>query len=142
AAVSPAQLSAGVQQLTAMTGPCVEIHVSKRESEFAVKASATTSGNYSIPVSLTVSSEPPFKIVGLFLQTTVKLASTLEASIQDLEKLDGQTSLCIKDITKKKILAAKDTAKSMPIGSTFKLYVLGELARQIATKKHRWDEVV
>lgn len=142
AAVPAPQLTAGVKQITTMTGSCDEIHVSKREGEFAAKAIVTTSGNYSIPVSLTVSPEPPNKIIGLFLQTPVKLSSSIDDVVDDLKELEGQTSVCVMDVTKNKVLAAKDTVNSMPIGSTFKLFVLGALVQAVETKVHRWDEVV
>ena len=142
AAVSPAQLTAGVQQLTAMTGRCEEIHISSRVSEHSVKAAATTSGNYSIPISLTVSAEPPFKIIGLFLQSPVKLASSLSEIEKELAGFEGQTSIYVFDVTKNAVLSAKDTARSFPIGSTFKLFILGDLVHSINQRKHRWDEVV
>jgi beta-lactamase class A len=141
AAVTPEQIRTGVGQISATTGACTSIRITSRQGGYGALAEALTVNMYSIPVSITVEDKPPHKIIGLFLKTPVKISANFDSVIKDLSALPGSTSLCVVDIANKKVLAQKDTSRAQPIGSTFKLYVLGELARCTQAGTHRWSEV-
>lgn len=142
AAVPAAQLKAGVSSLTSTTGSCTSISVTKRNSATSVVASALMTNNYSVPVVLTIEESAPHLIAGLFLKPPVKLASDLTTIIGDLGALPGTTSICVVDVSNNTVLASKDTLRALPMGSTFKLYILGELARSVSQGTLRWEQVI
>lgn len=141
-AVPAEQLTAGVQRLAVVSGPCTEIHITKRVSGASVEAAAITAKNYSIPVILTIEETSPYRIAGLFLKSPEKLSTDLANVALDLAKLEGKTSICIVDLDSNKTLLAADTGRAMPIGSAFKLYILGRLTSSVLEGKHSWNQVL
>ncbi|MCP3736409.1 class A beta-lactamase-related serine hydrolase [Sphingomonas sp. RP10(2022)] len=86
----------------------------------------------------------PHAIAGLRITGTTASDDSAAKVTADLARLPGETHLgvyALGDAAPAPILAVKDDAKA-PLGSAFKLWVLAELARQVATGTHRWDEVV
>lgn len=142
AKVPPMQLQAGVSGLVKSLGTCTDITITEQRSPVAAKAEAVMSGGFVIPVTINVEALPPHRIDGLFLRSPVKRGTSLDAVIEDLRSLPGSTSLLAMNLTKGTVLAAKDTSLTLPIGSTFKLYILGELARSIDARTRTWGDVV
>ncbi len=140
--VPPKQLMAGVASLSSLTGDCISTKVVTRTSDVTAQAEALTANSYSIAISLSVEEEEPYRINGLFLKSPVKVARTLDSFVDELKKLDGTTSLCVVNLSKGSVVVQKDTSLLLPIGSTFKLYILGELVRSIKSGKRSWDDVV
>lgn len=136
------QLTSIVQQMTRQTGPCTSIRVVERTSAYQVRAEATTKQGFVIPVFLTVAASPPHRIEGLFLRPPVKPQRTIVDLLSSFRSLSGKVSLNITDVTKGAVIAAIDTLAVLPIGSTFKLYVLGELLRVIRRGERRWTDIV
>ncbi len=141
ATVPPSQLRMGVAQITSATGACTSITITSRQGEHTVFADAVTENGYSIPVTMSIEEKAPHRIVGLFLKPPVKIAENFDAILRDLSKLNGKTSICIVDLDSGRVVLQRDTSSYLPIGSAFKLYILGELERSIAAGEHRWDEV-
>ena len=140
--VPPMQLAMGVNQLTAQTGACVGIKITKRTNNTVAKGEISTVNGYSIPFDLTIEPGPPYLIAGLFLHSPEKSGGDLSSTLEEFKKLKGAKSLCVVNLTHGKVVASLDTALSLPIGSAFKLYVLGELTRSCIAGEHRWDEVI
>jgi beta-lactamase class A len=140
--VPPYGLTTIAQQMMREAGPCTGMRIVERKTAHQVWAEAATEKGFTIPVLLTVASTPPYRIEGLFLRPPVKAQTSLNDLLTTIRGLKGRISLTITDCTKGTALAAIDSAAYLPIGSTFKLYVLGELARQIQQGTHRWQEVV
>ncbi len=140
--VPPMQLTMATQQLTKESGGCVSIRVVDSTSAYQCTAEVVTVNGYTIPVTMSIRRNPPHLIEGLFLKPPMRVGSTLESVIKDLKALKGTTSLSAINLSRKHILAAHDSSTYLPIGSTFKLYVLGTLAEQIRLGKRRWDDVV
>ena len=83
-------------------------------------------------------------ITGLRITGTTRSDDSTATIEKDLSALPGTTRLGIYALdgaTPTPVLAVRDTQPA-PLGSAFKLWVLAETARQVATGKHRWDEVV
>lgn len=139
--VPPMQLRMGLMQLMKKAGTCTSIKMVSTTSEYSGKAEALSDSGYVYPITISIESTPPHKISGLFISTPVKRTNSLDTVIAQLKAFEGTTSLCIMDLTNNKVVVAKDTANYMPTGSTFKLWILGELARTIGKGEHRWDEV-
>jgi beta-lactamase class A len=140
--VPPVQLRMGLVGLMQKAGTCRSIRMVSTTSEYSGKAEAVSDSGYIYPITITIEPQPPHKISGLFISTPVKQLATLDSVVASLGALEGTTSLCVTDLTSGRILAAKDTARYLPIGSTFKLYILGEMARSIDVGTHQWNEVV
>lgn len=140
--VPPMQLTMVTQQLTKESGGCVSIRVVDSTSAYQCKAEAVTTNGYTIPITMSIRRSPPHLIEGLFLKPPMRVGSTLESVINDLKQLKGKTSLSAINLSRRHVLAAHDSSAYMPIGSTFKLYVLGALAEQIRLGRRRWDDVV
>jgi beta-lactamase class A len=130
------------QQLTKESGGCVSIRVVDSTSAYQCRAEAVTTNGYTIPVTMSIRSAPPHLIEGLFLKPPMRVGSTLESVIKDMKQLTGTTSISAINLSRKHILAAHDSSTYLPIGSTFKLYVLGTLAQQIHLGTRRWDDVI
>jgi len=141
-AVSPIQLVMGVGQITKETGKCVDVTITKRIGKTAAQGEIKSEKGFLIPFDLTIEAEKPYLVAGLLLRPPVRIGGTISTAIEDLKKLDGVTSACVIDLTKKQVVASHDTTRAMPTGSTFKLYVLGELLRGVQEGKRRWDDVI
>src|SRR3546814_12488811 len=62
----------------------------------------------------------------------------------EIAALPGQTGFLVAELDGGAIrpLASAHADRQFATGSTFKLYILGELAAQIAAGKRRWSDVV
>lgn len=140
--VPPMQLTMVVQQLTKESGGCVSTRIVESSGAFRAKAEAVTTNGYAIPINISITEKPPHRIDGLFLKPPVKMSADLTTIMADLKKLPGSTSLYAKNLTTGKVIAQSDTALYLPTGSSFKLWILGELTRSVIAGEHRWDEVV
>lgn len=139
--VPPMQLRMGLVQLMSKAGTCTSIKMVSTTSEYSGKAEALSDSGYVYPITITIESMPPHKISGLFISSPVKRTNSLDSVVAQLKAFEGTTSLCVMNLTTNKVVIAKDTSLYLPTGSTFKLWILGELARTISNGEHRWDEV-
>lgn len=140
--VPPMKLGMLVQQLTTETGPCISMRIVERRSAYQVAAEATTKNGFSIPVLLTIEAQAPYLIAGLFLRPPVKAVATLDSLGKNFAALSGRTSFTVTNLTGGSVIASINTAEHLPVGSTFKLYVLGELVRSIRQKERSWTDIV
>ncbi|MCX6141541.1 MAG: serine hydrolase [Candidatus Kapabacteria bacterium] len=138
--VPPMQLTMVVQQITKESGGCVSTRIVESLTAFRAKAEALTVNGYSIPISIGISEKPPYLIEGLFLKPPVKTTGDLTSILADLKALPGSTSFYAKNLSTGKVVAAADTSLYLPTGSTFKIWILGELARSVIAGEHRWEE--
>lgn len=85
--------------------------------------------------------DPEGKIAGLWFGNPEPLhAASLDDILKEFAKLPGKVSVAITDDGKLRgSLYADDP---LAVGSAFKLAILAALAREIASGKRRWDEVV
>lgn len=135
--VPPAQLQLIVKQVTAESGPCSNIRTTNQRSSYQVLAEGTTTTGWLLPFILTVEMAPPHKIAGLFVRPAVKPTVDMNSVVEEFKSLPGKTSLMVVDLSSGVTLASHASSERLPIGSTFKLYVLGELV----TSMHKWEEV-
>ena len=135
--VPPMQLRMIVTQVTAESGPCSSIRITDQRSGYQVFAEGSTSGGWLLPFTLTVETTPPHRIAGLYVRPPVKPTLDINSVVEDFKALPGKTSLMVADLTSGITLASHASSERLPIGSTFKLYVLGELL----TSMHKWEDV-
>lgn len=82
------------------------------------------------------------RISELLFQSFELVGDTPEAIAADLDALPGDVSYWFGPLEGGAPLLASAEDPQMPLGSTFKLYVLAALAREIADGKRSWDDVV
>lgn len=95
--------------------------------------------------TLVVAPQGPGKVIGLHIVGVATAGDSLDKVASDLRALPGRTSIAIarlRDGGPQWLLPAGAGDTSMAIGSSYKLYVLAELARAIAAGERRWSDVV
>lgn len=94
--------------------------------------------------TLDVGATQDSKVVGLRLTGFIMADDSLERVATELAALPGRTGFLVAQIDGKAIhpLAAAHADEQFATGSTFKLYILDELAAQIAAGERRWNDVV
>lgn len=92
-----------------------------------------------------INSSPPHYVTGL-LVTDVAVANDNIATVAaELAALPGKTAFKIERIATdgtRSEIAGSNVTQPLAIGSTFKLYILAELAAQIEAGKRKWSDVI
>ena len=140
AAVPEAQLQALTQQLSAQFGALQGLE--------SVTPSGPSAATIAIRFEKAIARGPmqldaEGLVAGLVLNQFDPIDDSADKIAADLAALPGATSVYYAPLAEgpEPILAA-NADEQFAIGSTFKLYVLSALARQIAAGEHAWDEVV
>jgi len=85
------------------------------------------------------------KVSGLFLSNIEKRGDSVEKIKADFVALPGSAGYAVmlldKDQGPKRKIAGLHTSEQFAIGSTFKLYILAELASQVEAGKRNWSDV-
>jgi beta-lactamase class A len=136
------QLYSGVQQLVALAGQCTSIAIRSQEGPTSAKADIVTDKDYRIPVDITIEGQAPYRITGLLLATPQKMMRSWSSLIASLDSLPGVTSCYAINLSTQRAIVDHHADLVLPIGSTFKLYVLGELVRGVNMGTRRWADVV
>lgn len=96
-----------------------------------------------IGFSLVVAPDRRSLVVGLHVVGVSRFGDSLEAVLRDLEAMPGRTSFAAARLTDggPEWLAQRSANVRMAVGSSFKLYVLAELARVISLGERHWSDV-
>lgn len=96
-----------------------------------------------VSVRLVIEPPPSARVVGLLVTGIATRDDTIDKLLAELAALPGTSALGVAEIGERSRWIARYRADAqMPIGSGFKLYVLAELARQVAAGERRWGDVV
>jgi len=141
--VPAAQLTGIFADYHGRLGTCTGRAVVASDRPEAAKFDFFFSKGYSVPVQLTVDAAPPHRIVGLWLGNPVRLAGTVDEVLDEIRTLTGRISVLFAELGPEGIvpLASAEPDAALAIGSAFKLYVLGDLVRQVEAGERRWEEV-
>lgn len=84
------------------------------------------------------------RVTGLRVTGVTVANDSFDKVAAGIAKLPGQTGFLVAELdgTAIRPLASANADRQFATGSTFKLYILGELAAQIAAGKRRWSDVV
>lgn len=95
-------------------------------------------------VLLDVGADPDARVIGLRLTGFEMANDSFDTVAAEIAALPGSTGFLVAEITGDTIrpLASANPDQQFAVGSTFKLYILDELAAQVAAKKRRWSDVV
>ena len=95
-------------------------------------------------MDLAVDAQPPHLISGLLVTGADVRGDSAEAIIEELRALPGAVSFAVARLgdAGPEAVAGLDPGRPLAIGSTFKLWILAELSRQVQAGERRWSDVV
>jgi beta-lactamase class A len=142
AAVPPAQFKAVAGNFTQQYGTAMKVTGLKRTSP----NSATVTVEYEkaiATIDLTVEASAPHRIAGILAKGFALKGDTIDAIKRDFAALAGSSGFIVQKLgTGAPPLHSLNADRQFATGSTFKLYVLAELASQVAARQRRWNDVV
>ena len=97
-----------------------------------------------VNAQIAIDPAPPHQVVGLLFTGPEMAGDTLDKLAADIRALPGTTGLGIYALGEgaPRLVAGIAPDKAMPLGSAFKLWVLGELAREVGAGERKWSDVV
>ena len=95
-------------------------------------------------LNIVLEPRPPHRISGLQVTGADLRGDSLEAVMNELRALPGQTSVAVARLGEgvPQRLASLEPDRPLAIGSAFKLFILAELSRQVQAGQLRWSDVV
>lgn len=95
-------------------------------------------------VVLDVGAAPDARVIGLRLTGFEMADDSFDKVAAEIAALPGTSGFLVAELEGNTVrpLAAANVDRQFAVGSTFKLYILDELAAQVAAKKRRWSDVV
>lgn len=97
-----------------------------------------------VTVRFALDPAPPHRVIGLLVTDVARRDDSAAKIVADLRVLPGHASLLVTQlgIDKPVPIISVDADRPLATGSQFKLFVLAELAAQIAAGERRWSDVV
>jgi hypothetical protein len=144
AAVPASQLSFILRKTFEQLGRCINANRLKSNTPFSGEFQFEFEKGFSSHVSLVIDRAPPHLVTGFFIGPPLPVAKSIDEMITQLKSLPGGTSLFVATIEPGGLrpIAQLNAEKPLAIGSAFKLYVLGELIRELAAQERHWTDVV
>ncbi len=141
AAVPPAQVTALAEQLTGQFGAAISVEAldppSGDRAALSIRLErAITRGGIAIDTA------DDNRISELLFQSFEPVGDTPEKIEAELSALPGDVTAWFGPLDGGPATLALDEAEQMPLGSTFKLYVLAALAREVAQGTRAWDDQI
>ncbi len=139
----PEKLATITQQLKAELGDPLRIkNVAEHDQNSATVRIAFTRAVATFDIA--IEPQPPHRITTLLFKGSETIGDDMAKVVADLRALPGHASLAVArlDDAGPVWLTREGGDQATAIGSTFKLYILAELSRQIAAGTRRWDDVV
>lgn len=140
--VPPIKMIAGMKPLVDQYGKCIGATITKRVSEWVAEAEGVSDKGYIFPISITIESKAPYRIMGFFVKPPRKQVVSFDGVVSQLKELDGRAAMWVYDIDEQKGIAGYNESDRLPTGSAFKIYVLGALESRIQAGELSWDQVV
>ena len=115
-----------------------------------IEARSTTTGTIRIEMeravlrmNIGIEAQPPHRIENLLVTGADVRGDTLAAVAEEIRALPGQTSFAVARLGEgaPELVASHQPDRPLAVGSTFKLFILAELSRQVQAGQRRWDEV-
>ncbi len=143
-AVPPAQFNQVSSGLIAEYGQPIKVIETTRNGDNAAtvklefeKAVAT--------LKIATEAAAPFKVKGLQVAGVVAKNDSFTKIDTDFAALPGRSGFVVEQLNEdgsRKVLAIRGAEQQFAIGSTFKLYILAELASEIEAGERKWSDVV
>ncbi len=125
-------------------GRCTNTKLIKRQDENPSDFELIFEKGFSVPMKLSVTAAAPNLIDSLWLGNATSLSSSLAEIVNELKALPGETSFSVVRLNEDSMtpLAAWNADRELAIGSSFKLYILSELAREVNANERKLSDVV
>jgi beta-lactamase class A len=138
-----AQLSAAFAQIRQAHGKAVAVESAEAQSGYSALVTLRTERSR-LRLRIATEPTPPHRFTGLLVEAAETLNDNVDAVLAELAALPGNVSLAVATLGEAgpKPVAGRYGERPMAIGSTFKLFILAELARQIEAGERRWTDVV
>ena len=96
-----------------------------------------------LQLNLAIGAAAPHVIEGLLVTGTELRGDSLALVAKELKALPGQTAFAVAklDGAAPHFIASDEPDRSMAIGSAFKLFLLAELSRSVASGERKWSDV-
>lgn len=141
AAVPPAQLKAIITSLHVQYGKAIKVTAVERKGPNS--ATLTVEMERAIAtIDITVEAAAPNKVAGLLATGFAVKGDDIAKISADFNALPGRTGFLVQKLDGSAASAKLDDGEQFAVGSTFKLYILAELASQIEAGQRKWSDVV
>lgn len=143
--VPPEKITSICEQYFGMVGSIVDVQPRERKSEYSGSCDLVGEKDQVVPMQLALDSKPPHSVIGLLFGNPAPMTKDLAAAAAEFAKLPGSTSFGIWKLGGEKgpeLVAGHETDRALALGSTFKLYVLGALAKEVSDGKRKLEDVV
>lgn len=144
AQVTPSQLTPVFTQYFAQLGSCTKATLIKSEGPDSGEFEFFFEKGLKVPSRLATDAAAPNLITSLWFGNPVSPSATLSDIVADLKTFPGETSLLVARLNGETMtpLVAHNAEKELAIGSTFKLYILSELAHELNSNERGLNDVV
>ena len=138
-----AQISASFAQIRAAHGKAVAVESVDAQSASSALATVRTE-KARLRLRLAIEPQAPHRLIGLLVEGLETLNDSTDSVVAELGRLPGEVTLSVAALGDgaPRSLAARKPDQALAIGSTFKLFILGELVRQIRAGERSWSDVV
>jgi len=143
AALAKAKWDAVVTSMTAQMGKPLAIDRLTAVTPFSANLRVRFERGV-VNAQIAIDPTPPHQVIGLLFTGPEMAGDSLDKLAADMRALPGTTGLGIYALGEgaPRLLTGIVPDKAMPLGSAFKLWVLGELAREVAAGERKWSDVV
>ncbi len=131
-------------QLVTDYGKALKVQKIDKKDDYNGTISILFEKNIIVNLGLSIEQTGTNLIRSLLINSVEQVANSLQSIVDALKKLPGKTSLSVAKLNDKdfQTLATHNADTPFAVGSTFKLYVLSELVRQISEGKRNWSDIV
>lgn len=142
--IAPEQISEISKQLLTTYGKALNVERIKKESDLSGEVSVLFEKKFVGKFRLIIKPDGENLIDTLVITGFEAKAESLQNIVDELMQFSGKTSFVAARLggNEGKNIIEHNPNEQLAIGSTFKLYVLAELVRQISEGKRKWSDVV
>jgi beta-lactamase class A len=142
--VQPSMLTPVFTKYFSQLGRCMQTKLVKSEDPNSGEFNFIFEKGFSVSAKLNVSAASPGLIIGLAMGNPVSSSSSLNDIVNELKALPGETSFLVARLNDHSLVnvVALNAESELAIGSTFKLYILSELAREVNSNQRKLTDVV
>lgn len=138
--VTEVRLKALYGTFYAQHGKVVSVAPAKRDSDLSGKFTFAFEKGVTMKVTLSISTDRPAKVTGIFFAPPQQAYKGIEAALSDLKELPGTVSFQLAQLNDSgmDVLHSINPETSLGIGSTFKLYILAAMMEEGVS----WNKVI
>lgn len=142
--VPPTQLQGLAKKFRADYGKALKVEKIDKKDDYNALIVVSFEKGFLAKMNLILEQAGSNLINGLVVASIDKDVDSLGSIVDDLKKLSGKTSFAVAKLNGKNFqtLISHNPDEHFAIGSTFKLYILSELVRQVSEGKRKWSDVV